>query len=234
MVMAFRGRQPAHIKRAAAGAFGLVLFQAILGMIVVVLKLEAVSVVLHLGTAMALLALVLYVAISAGERPAGNRDEVLSRRAGIAAASVILLLLVGSYVTGSGSGYVFPDWPLMDGRVIPNLAIESNAIHFLHRALALITGGILFWSVKGLMGKKNEMPAAYRLAHTALGLFAVEVAVGAGNVFTGGNDAFVTIHLALGAGIWATLISLAFVTRPEQEEVSPRRVTNTEPALEGH
>jgi heme A synthase len=59
------------------------------------------------------------------------------------------------------------------------------------------------------------------------------VAIGAANVFTGGNDAFVTLHLALGAGIWATLVSLVFVTRPLQEERAARRVGSTEPALEG-
>jgi cytochrome c oxidase assembly protein subunit 15 len=233
MVMAFRSRQPARIKRASVGAFGLVMFQAILGMIVVILELQAVSVVLHLGTAMALLALVLYIAIYSGERASQERDPALSRRASIAAASVILLLLVGSYVSGSGAGYVFPDWPLMDGRVIPDLAVEGKAIHFLHRGLAAITGGIVLWAVVGVFRRQNEMPSAYRLAHTALGLFAIEVAIGAGNVFTRGNDAFVTLHLAMGAAIWATLVSLAFVTRPAHEEVAVRRVGSSEPALEG-
>lgn len=233
MVMALRSGQQARIKRASIGAFALVLFQAILGMIVVVLELQAISVVLHLSAAMALLAVVLYIVINADVRTERSHDELVSRRASIAAGSVIVLLLIGSYVSGSGAGYVFPDWPLMDGRVIPDLSVENQAIHFLHRALAAITGVIVLWAVGSVFRRKNEMPAAYKLAHTSVGLFAIEVAIGAGNVFTGGNEAFVTLHLATGAAIWASLVSLMFVARPAREEVAPRRVGSSEPALEG-
>ena len=233
MVMAFRQKQATRIKKASTIAFGLVLFQALLGMIVVILELQAVSVVLHLGTAMALMAVVLYLAITVDEDTSTAGDRILSQRAAIGAAAVIVLLLVGSYVSGLRAGYVFPDWPLMDGRLVPDLGVQLKAIHFLHRVLAAVTAVIVVWAVSGAFKLRREMPGAYRLAHIAVGLFALEIGIGAANVFTGGNDAFVTLHLAIGAAIWSTLVSLAMVTRPAREEFAPDRVQAREPALEG-
>src|ERR687893_335735 len=52
VLQAFRQKRPAAIKRAAAAAFGLVIFQALLGAAVVFFHLHADLVVLHLGTAL--------------------------------------------------------------------------------------------------------------------------------------------------------------------------------------
>ena len=221
-------RREPRILWASVAAFGLVMFQAILGMIVVKLHLDAISVVLHLGTALSLLALLIYLTTSL--EPLGHAgDERLSRRIKIAAGSVFVLLLVGSYVSGTDSGYAFPDWPLMDGRVVPDLTVESKAIHFLHRVLAAVVGVIVFSVAFGILKRGVEFPLARRYAHAAVGLFAIEVVIGALNVWTRLNEAAVTAHLAIGAGIWATLVGAAFVTSPAVAgaERSPLRKSTT-------
>jgi len=228
--LAYRKGLPQRIKRAAVGAFALVLFQAILGMIVVVLELQAVSVVLHLGTAMALLALVLYIALTTDDRGVAT-DARTARRATRVAVGVFLLLLVGSYMSGAGAGYVFPDWPLMDGRVIPDLAVEGKALHFLHRVLAAIVGLVVLHNAIATSRSERKSRASVALAHGALALFTIEALIGAANVFTGGNDAFVTLHLAMGAGIWATLVSQAIVTRAAANESVAETSRSAEPAL---
>ncbi|MDQ3955969.1 MAG: COX15/CtaA family protein, partial [Actinomycetota bacterium] len=117
----------------ALAAFGLVLFQALLGAVVVWLELRAISVVLHLGTALALLAFLLYLSVAASSLESGRplpEDRFVSRIGLRMAWAVFALLLVGSYVTGSGAGGVFPDWPLMNGRLVPDLGVESQAVHF--------------------------------------------------------------------------------------------------------
>ena len=131
-VMAWRRRKEIpSLLRPCLAAFGLVLWQAMLGAIVVWLHLEAESVVLHLATAMALFALLIY--ITAKTYTLDNRrapeDASVSRSASVAATAVLALLLVGSYVTGRKAGYVFGDWPLMNGAFIPDLHIELYAIH---------------------------------------------------------------------------------------------------------
>ncbi|MGH2806614.1 MAG: COX15/CtaA family protein [Actinomycetota bacterium] len=224
-VLAFRYfRDDRRILWSSVGAFGLVIFQALLGAVVVKLDLEASSVVLHLGTAMSLLALLIYLdagLIVAADTPT---DRALSRRSTIAAGSVLVLLLVGSYVSGRGAGLAFSDWPLMDGTVLPSLAIESNAIHFLHRALAAIVGVIVAIAAFSVLRRKAEMPAAARLALIGLGLFVVEVLIGAVNVFTRLNEVAVTAHHAVGAGIWASFVGLAVVTHPGLSERVTRGV----------
>lgn len=195
-------------------AFGLVVFQAILGMIVVKTHLAAIMVVVHLAAALSLLALLIYLATTLTASPHDAGDARLSKRVLFAAGSVFLLLLVGSFVSGTDAGYAFPDWPLMDGRLIPNLAIEAKAIHFLHRILAAIVGVIVFVVAFDVLKRGAEFPAARRFAHAAVGLFAVEVVIGALNVWTRLNAAAVTAHLAVGAAIWGTLVTAAFVTRP--------------------
>jgi len=206
----------------AVGAFLLVLFQAGLGAVVVKLELEAESVVLHLAAALSLLALLVYIlglsAVSDGRDP-GATDATTSKRARAAAGAVFLLLLAGSYVSGyPGAGRAFSDWPLMNGQLIPNLAIEENAIHFFHRALAAIVGLILVATLLPVLRNKEANRAAARTAHVALGLFAVEVMIGALNVWTELNAAAVTAHLIVGATIWASLVATTVVTSPRLRE----------------
>ena len=232
-LQAFRQHKPAAIKRATVGAFGLVIFQALLGAIVVFFHLDADLVLLHLGTALSLLALLSYIALSETERDQ-EEDPATSRRTAFAAGSVFVLVLVGSYVSGSGAGYVFPDWPLMDGRVIPDLAVRGQAVHFIHRVLAALVGVVVVRAAWLASKTKPRAPFASRLTHAAAGLFVVEVLVGATNVFTGGNEASVTAHLALGAAIWGLLVSSSIVTRPGKLAAHDSRsrigVTRTETA----
>jgi heme a synthase len=209
-VAAWRERRSSRaVAWGALGAFALVLFQAILGAVVVKLELEAVSVVLHLATAMALLAVLVYTTSAARGGAPEPSDPSLGRQAKLAAGAVLLLLMVGSLVSGRDAGLAFGDWPLMGGRVVPDLAVESNAVHFLHRVLALGVGGIVGVVALRHIRRKREMPVKARLAHIALGAFAVEVLVGAANVWTELDAGVVTLHLLLGAVIWVALIGLA-------------------------
>ena len=199
-------------------AFGLVLFQAVLGAVVVWLELRAESVVLHLGTAMALLVLLVYITAASSVSVANldaATDARIARRGRLVAAAVLLLLLAGSYVTGRDAGYVFGDWPLMNGRLVPDLSVERFAVHFLHRALAGVVGIMLLTFCVGIMRRKRELPLQARLAHIAAGAFAVEVLVGAANIWTRLNPAVVTLHLALGALILASVAGIAIISRPE-------------------
>jgi len=209
-------RDQPKIMWSAVGAFFLVLFQAGLGAVVVMLELHADTVVMHLGTAMTLLALLVHltVRVSAQGGRTLRTDRGVSSSSFVAAVSVFLLLVVGSYLSGTGGTGGFRDWPLMDGQLIPDLELKAQTVHFLHRALAAIVGVIVFVVGLRVMKRKREFPDAARLAHIASGLFAVEVMIGAANVWTGLNAAFVTLHLAVGAAIWATLIGMAAVTSP--------------------
>jgi cytochrome c oxidase assembly protein subunit 15 len=236
VVVAYRNRHDhPGLLHAASVAFGLVLGQALLGAIVVWLELEAESVVLHLATAMALLALLVHITARAlvleGKLHASS-DRGISRSASWAAGSVLVLLLVGSYVTGRDAGYVFPDWPLMNGGLVPDLSVDVHAIHFAHRALAGIVGVVVFVVGARTIRRRKEFPLQAKLSHIAVGAYAVEVLIGALNVWTRLNSASVTLHLAVGAVVWASLVGVAVVSRPELATDVSTRSLRSATALE--
>ncbi|MGH2819573.1 MAG: COX15/CtaA family protein [Actinomycetota bacterium] len=211
---------------ASLGAFGLVMFQAVLGAIVVKLELEAGSVVLHLTTALLLVAVLLYITITAHAAQGKLRataDGSLSIQAWFTGASVLLLMVVGSYVTGRRAGLAFTDWPLMSGELLPDLGTELQAIHFLHRALAALVGAGVIVFARRAIRRRDEARLQARLAHVAVGLFAVEVLIGALNVWTRLNAAAVTLHLLTGTLIWTTLVGIALVSRPALAAYPARR-----------
>jgi heme a synthase len=220
----------------AVGALLLVLFQAGLGAAVVFLELQADTVVLHLGTAMTLLALLVHLTARtmALDGKSWAPDRPASRAALLAALAVLALLLVGSYLSGTGGTGGFRDWPLMDGRLIPSLDMKAEVIHFIHRALAAVVGLILGVVAVRIIRRKEELPVAARLAHIAGGLYAVEVLIGAANVWSGLEAPFVAAHLAVGAAIWGTLVGLAAVTSPAlaAEKAPARGVPKRRPVLE--
>jgi len=230
-----RYRDEPRIMWASVGAFGLVMFQAVLGAIVVKLELEAESVVLHLGTALSLLALLIYLwaSVRAHEGDSVARvDPTISRSARLAALSVFALMLLGSYISGTaGAGAAFDDWPLMNGRVIPDLTIEAQALHFAHRLVAAVVGIVVFVIGLRVIRRADEHPEAARLARVGLGLFAAEVLIGAANVFTGLNSAFVTAHLATGAAIWSAFVAAWVVTSPATDALGVRAPRSGAPAL---
>ncbi len=203
----------------SVSALALVLFQAGLGAVVVKLELEAASVVIHMVTAMSLLALLIYIAVLAGPSSSAFHthpvDAQLSKTMRRAALAVLALMAVGSYMSGvEGSGRVFNDWPLMDGALIPDLGIELMAVHFFHRAAALVVGLALVVAAMGVLRRKSEFPIASKLVHAAIGLFAVEVLIGAANVWFDLNPVVVTLHLLVSACIWAALFAASLMLSP--------------------
>jgi cytochrome c oxidase assembly protein subunit 15 len=102
----------------------------------------------------------------------------------------------------------------MNGRVLPDLSVELYAIHFLHRALAAIVGVLLFLFCFRVIRGKRERPLLARFAHVAAGSFALEIMVGAANVWTRLSPAVVTLHLALGALILASVSGIAIMASP--------------------
>ncbi len=230
----WRHRESPAILWPSVAAFGLVVFQALLGAVVVKLELQAVSVVLHLGTALLLVGVLVYLVVAAspgGDRPAGA-DRPLSRQAAMLAGAVWLLLLSGSYVTGSDAGYVFPDWPLMNGSLIPNLAVESYAIHWTHRVLAGLVGVVVVLFAVKVTRRKVEIPGPARLAHAVAGAYLLQVLIGAANIWTRLNAAVVTVHLLVGALLFGGLVGISVGLHPVlQRSGTAERAGRRQPAF---
>ena len=189
----------------------LVLAQAVLGAVVVATDLDPWWVTAHFVVALLLIADVTYVA-AATRSPRGPAiDRSFRGLALTLTAAVGLLLLVGTYVRASGAQLVFTDWPLMDGRLVPTLGGAATAM-FLHRVLAAVAMTLVIWTAIRARTIAPREPILVRLSTAALGLFVIQVLVGAANVWTRLRPWAVVTHVALSVLIWATVVALATVS----------------------
>jgi cytochrome c oxidase assembly protein subunit 15 len=213
-IVAFRRVADARVKRTSLAALGLVIFQALLGAAVVKAELERLVVVAHLVAAMSLLALLVYLAGMVTARTGGldgATDAALSRRVMAGGLAVLALLVVGSLASTRDIG---GSWPLVDGKLIPDLGVETYALHWFHRVLAGIVGIWVLLIAVRVMNRKDEMPGAARFAHAAAGLFGLEVLIGAVNLWTDQNPIAVASHLTVAALVWASFAAMATLTHP--------------------
>jgi heme A synthase len=187
---------------------------------------------------MILVALVVYLSIVSRVASATDpldHNEKIFKQASIAAAATLLLLLVGSYLSGVAeakqAGSVVPDWPLMNGKLIPDLGVQIYALHFLHRVLAVVVAVVVVLLAVRLIRLKDQLPVQAKLAHAAVGLFALQILIGALNIWTHLNPLVVTAHLLTGALIWSSLVSIAVVSHPALESALTRERRSSRSAL---
>ncbi len=192
------------------GAVLLVGFQAWLGRETVRLGNSGESVTAHLAAALSLVGLLVFLTVRAGYpariggRGASQRFTLL---AAFGALATFALLLFGSHVTATDSALIFPDWPLMGGSLIPPLTDLTSA-HVLHRWVAVVVGLIVLGIAIVAYRTERAHPAIVRLAVSAATLFAIQVIVGGAQVLTKLAPWTQTLHLALGAVIWALMAGL--------------------------
>jgi protoheme IX farnesyltransferase len=205
VVAAWRTGQERVVRRAAVAALVLVLAQALIGAFVVWWKLRADSVTLHLATALALVALLIFIDFRA--RHGGGRRQGQDRRfvrlVAAGAALLYLQMLVGSTVTGHHAGLAYPLDVLW-----PDLGPSVARIQLAHRTLAVVVGTLVvaIW----LVARRSQRahPTVTRLAGYAAGLVAVQIGLGVANVANRLSALTVVPHLAVGALLWGTLFSL--------------------------
>ena len=204
-VLAWRTRQPRAVRWATIGAVAMVVAQAVLGAIVVWAKLEAESVTLHLATALALVALLEFVAFRsrwpAGRRAGRSRRFV--RLAMVGAGLTYAQMLVGSTVTGHDAGLAFPIHVL-----VPDLSLTATQLQFAHRILAILVGLAVVAVYLRARRTQRAHPTVTRLAGYAAGLVVVQIALGIANVANRLSALTVVPHLAVGSLLWGTMFAL--------------------------
>ncbi len=229
-VVSYRGR--ASVLWPSLVGFALVVFQAALGKVTVESELSGDIVTAHLATAMALLALLIYVAVRSGLPArigqAGGWDRVTLWMVGTAAA-VYVLLLLGSHVTATGTALVFPDWPLMNGTPFPALD-AANAPHVIHRWAAVVVGLVLAGATLVAWRARDRRPWVARLVVGAAALYLVQALVGGLQVFTDLSVWSQVVHLSLGAAIWSLLVAAAAMAHyAARLEAQPATTAEREP-----
>ncbi|HEX2755218.1 MAG TPA: COX15/CtaA family protein, partial [Candidatus Limnocylindrales bacterium] len=191
----------------------LVGFQAWLGRETVRLGNSGESVTAHLASAMALVGLLVWILARSlyAARLAGSGSQRFTLVAAFGAGSVFALLLFGSQVTATSQWFVFPDWPLMNGGAFPTLT-DANSAQVLHRWIAVIVGLIVAVVFIAAWRIRPRPRSIVRLAAIAAALFPIQAVVGGLQILTGLSGWTQTLHLALGAVVWALLVALVSVS----------------------
>lgn len=201
-------------RRLSAAAAALLLVQVLLGAVTVWLELPPASVILHLGTAMAFLAVLVAATTRALTGPRTRLPDRTARVGWLAAVFGLVVVLAGALVANLGAAPACQGFPLCNGRWLPAGGWRTH-LHWGHR---LVAYGLVVWSLflpSWVARRRPGDPAARRSAAAVTLLVLVQLGVAAGLVFTGIPRWLQAVHLGVGTAVFVALVVMAFlVARP--------------------
>jgi heme o synthase len=190
----------------------LLVIQIVLGGLTVLWKLPPTIITAHLGTALAIFAMIITIAVmSARPAPAKEHPAQTGKFARLAVTNALLvygLMLSGSYVVGTGASLACTGWPLCTA---PAWAVQYHLadINVFHRLAATFVGLVLIWTLISAWRRRRVAPAQARVALAAAILFVAQSVVG-GLIVLLNKPGFVAgLHLALATAVWGCLVVLA-------------------------
>ena len=193
----------------AAGALALVMFQGLLGGLTVLYKLPTLVLVMHLGTSMLFLSLMLVLALHGLQAHPAPRGLLWA-----SAAAIYVQILLGATVRHTGAGLVCTDLPYCRGALWPAGVHPMVHLHMAHRAFAFVVLALVAWS--SLRVARNGSGPVRALAMLAPALVLVQIALGVATIVTFKDLVPLTAHLLLGALLLADSVALLALTRPEE------------------
>src|SRR5712692_973306 len=192
--------------RAAYVALALLVLQVVLGAVTVKTGLTPVMVIIHLATAMLLLAALIVAA-----RP--------GRRSPLPLALTFITVLFGALTANLGAMASCGGFPLCNGQLIPH-AGPLAAIHWTHRVLAYtLVGYLVWWAVR----------SPERRVWGLLAMVAIQIAIAATMIQLGFPGGLQAAHAAVGAGVWATMVLAA--VRPATNPAAAVAASPRDPTL---
>jgi heme A synthase len=221
-VQAYRGHRA--LLPATGALLALVAIQGALGGVTVEENLEEAYVAAHLGLAMLLLGLLIYIVrVTRGVRPVQGGPRLLS----IAATGAVLCTIVaGGYMAGTQNygraDYQLGDgahhacgkeFPSCNGELMPFGESRLVDIHLTHRVFMYLATILVIALVVVALRRRVAVRYAWALA----ALLAVQVLLGALNVWLDEYELLILAHLALGTLLWAASLSMTLQLSPARE-----------------
>jgi heme A synthase len=209
----------------------LVIAQGALGGATVEENLEEVYVAAHLGLAMLLLGLLIYLWRSVNEVRSEDGGPRLRGLAIAASAAVLCTVVAGGYMAGT-QNYGRADYQLGDGAhhacgkefpscngdFMPFGQSRLVDIHLTHRAFMYLASVLLIALIVVSLRRRVAVPYALALA----GLLVTQILVGALNVWLDEYEVLIVLHLALGTLLWATTLGLTLQVSPARARAHGR------------
>jgi heme A synthase len=206
---------------ATGAALTLLVVQVLLGAITVREELPPSIVATHLVTGLLLLSSLIVLTMGSFQP---DRQPSLESGGTLLHATLLLTIAVmwlGAYMTESGANFACEGWPLCNGAFFPELT-RLVRIHWMHRVLAALLGLALGAVALRTQRQHGSDSPWSRLAILACVLYAVQVMVGAGNVWTDMANEVSVVHLALGSLIWSALVVLTVASLYRVSSVGSR------------
>src|SRR5882724_7542709 len=182
-------------------ALGLLAVQVLLGAVTVKLSLPPWTVILHLGTAMLLLATLIVAAkLTPGATPGNTQPPITqgSRPGFVGIVALVLgfvTVLFGALTANLGAASACLGFPLCNDQFIP-AGNYLQHIHWTHRLLAYaLFAYVVWWAIQ----------TKRRGAWCVVALLTVQVAVAAAMVLSTLPKPLQAAHVAMGAAVWAAL-----------------------------
>jgi heme A synthase len=225
LAVAFRTRREQPVRfRLSLLAFVLVLFQGLLGKITVEHSLPTLVSTGHLATAMLFFALI--VSLALGAFTVDDRVPVTARTrtaARLSLVAIYLQIVLGAFVRHTGSGLACGTSAVLCADALWPPSGPAQ-LHMVHRFMALVVTGLVFWSVIRL--RRETAGKVRRVALCAAVLVVVQVGLGVLSVATALQLHSVTTHQGVGAILFACYVALAYFTRRQSR--SPQAATTVQ------
>jgi heme A synthase len=202
--LAWRARGEARL---SAIALMLVIFQGLLGGLTVLYRLPTLVLVMHLGTSMLFLCVLLRIALGRELRGDGV--------AWLTTAAVYLQILLGATVRHTGAGLVCTDLPYCRGAWWPTGAGVHPMVHLhmAHRAAAFVVLALVAWNAWRTAGK------ARALALAGPALVVLQITLGVLTILTFKDLVPLTAHLLVGALLLIDQVALLALAPAEPRAV---------------
>jgi heme a synthase len=201
------GRRRADLVWLAAAQPAGVVAQIVLGGIVVLTKLNPVTVSLHflVSSAVVAAAVALHARCAEGTAPARPlvRADLRLLGYGVVAVSAVMVA-AGTVVTGTG--------PLAGAADVPRYHLPLTGVTQFHSDIGWLLGGLVAALVLGLRLTRAPVPVM-RLGWLLLGLLLIQGAVGYTQYFSGLPAGLVWVHVTGSLLVWIVALQLVFAMR---------------------
>lgn len=198
-------------RKITAVAAVLLIVQVLLGAVTVRLELPPASVMLHLGTALLLLATLLIGWTRAGTDRRAPRHDAASAWTWVGAGSAFAVVVAGGFVANLDAAAACTGFPLCGGQWWPDGGWRTQ-VHWGHRLLAyLFIGGVPLLAMQ-VRARRPDDPTSRWWTYGAAGLALTQLAVG-GVMVTGTFTTTVrALHVTLGTAVFALLVVAGWTT----------------------
>jgi heme A synthase len=128
------------------------------------------------------------------------------------ALTTYILIVIGGYVSATGSGLACPDWPLCQEQAIPPLE-GAVLIEFTHRVFAIVVTGFVLSTMVYALTKLRSERVVVALSTGSFLLLMAQVILGMVTVRTELNPFVSTAHLGLATGVFALVLANSITVR---------------------